>query len=99
MWYVLWEFMWSSKRPSSTSDESTQQEAITSQQPEAVATQQLEAITYQPDPSADMLIAKTLFAGEIISANKSWVEKEVSLIIIYNVLYGFIPVFTGTGTD
>jgi hypothetical protein len=88
VWRFLFETVWV-RSPGETVVATSPQEAITSQQPESityqqpepVANQQLEPITHQQDPSADLLTAKTIYAAEIIAANKTWTEKEVSLDI------------------
>jgi ABC-type hemin transport system substrate-binding protein len=81
---MLLEFMWSKppRRSTNTGDTlATQREAITAQQPEAIA--------FQQDTRADGLTAKTLFASEIMAANKAWTEKEVSLRISFKHIYIF----------
>jgi hypothetical protein len=81
---MLLEFMWSKppRRSTNTGDTlATQREAITAQQPEAIA--------FQQDTRADGLTSKTLFASEIMAANKAWMEKEVSLRISLNIYVFF----------
>jgi hypothetical protein len=72
-WQLLLEIVWSKppNRPTNTN------EAITTQQ-EAITAQPYEAISFQQDSRADNLTAKTMFASEIMAANRAWTEKEVS---------------------
>jgi hypothetical protein len=73
--HVLWE--WSTSSPKAETV-STQQEAITSQQPEAITLQPPESNPPNSDYRADALVAKTLFASDMMVVNKKGQEKEVS---------------------